>query len=116
MKERAMEGDSIDFSEKGVNGSVEGRKEGSKRKIKRSVAPLEHRMRGGGEPVPKIEVMNVVVWFEGERGENKVDLLKLTQIIRGEVGEVKYGRILGDGNLRIGCNTEQQAEKSKKNE
>lgn len=33
---------------------------------------------------------------------------KLTKIIRGQVGEVRYARILEDGNLLIGCNTRQQ--------
>lgn len=49
-------------------------------------------------------MLNVVVRFKGKL--KKVDPLKLTKIIRGQVGEVKYVRVLGDGNLLIGCNTE----------
>lgn len=30
------------------------------------------------------------------------------------MGEVKYVRVLGDGNLLIGCNAEEQREKAKK--
>lgn len=43
-----------------------------------------------------------------------MDPLKLTKIIREKVGEVKYARILGDGNLLVGCNNEVQMEKAKK--
>ncbi len=38
------------------------------------------------------------------RGIKKTDPIKLTKIIKGQIGEVKYARILGDGNLLIGCN------------
>ncbi len=43
--------------------------------------------------------------FEGEGGIKKIDPIKLTKIIKEQIGEVKYARILGDGNLLIGCNT-----------
>lgn len=40
--------------------------------------------------------MNVVVRFEGADGVKRVDPLKLTKIIRTQVGEVKYARVLRD--------------------
>ena len=42
-----------------------------------------------------------------------MDPLKITKIIRAQVGEVKYAKVLGDGNLLIGCNTETQVEKAR---
>ena len=59
--------------------------------------------------------LNVVVRFEGEGGVKKMDPLKITKIIRAQVGEVKYAKVLGDGNLLIGCNTETQVDKAKRN-
>lgn len=53
------------------------------------------------------EKWNVVVRFE-EPGVKSLDPLKLTKIIKNQVGEVKYARILNDGNLLIGCNSEEQ--------
>lgn len=60
----------------------------------------------------KAGLLNVVI-FEG--GVKKLELLTLTNVIRTQVWEVKYGRIVGDGNLLIGCNHEVQMEKAKKN-
>lgn len=48
------------------------------------------------------EKWNVVVRFV-EPGVKSLDLLKLTKIIKKQVGEVKYARIINDGNLLIGC-------------
>lgn len=62
---------------------------------------------------PKAVMLNVVIRFEGEGGVKKIDPLKLTKIIRAQVGEVKYARILGDGNLFIGCNSDAQIDKAK---
>lgn len=56
----------------------------------------------------KAGLFNVVVCFEGER-VTKTDPLKLTQ-----VGEIKYARVLRDGNLLIDGSTEAQTEKAKK--
>ena len=39
-------------------------------------------------------------------GVNKLEPLKLTKIMRAQVGEIKYVRVLKDGNLLIGCNSE----------
>ncbi|XP_067275529.1 uncharacterized protein [Pseudorasbora parva] len=63
---------------------------------------------------PKSMLFNVVVRFEGEGGVKRIDPIKLTKIIKEQVGEVKYARILGDGNLLIGCSNERQMEKAKK--
>ena len=43
--------------------------------------------------------------FDGNEGVKKMDPLKLTKILRGQVGEVKYARVLGDGNLLIDVET-----------
>lgn len=63
---------------------------------------------------PKIRLFNEVVRLKGEGGVKRIDPLKLTKIIKEKVGEVKYARILGDGNLLVGCNNEIQVEKGKK--
>jgi len=55
-----------------------------------------------------------VVRFESEGGVKKMDPLKITKIFRTQVGEVKYAKVLGDGNLLIGCNTKTQVEKARK--
>lgn len=60
------------------------------------------------------ELFNVVVRFEGEGGVKKTDPLKLTKIIKARIGELKYARVLGDGNLLIGCSSEKQMEKTKR--
>ena len=62
------------------------------------------RIRGLKESEEK---WNVVVRFE-EPGVKGLDPLKLTEIIKNQVGDVKYARILNDGNLLIGCNSEEQ--------
>ena len=62
----------------------------------------------------KKESLNVVVRFDGEGGVKKMDPLTITKIIRTQVGEGKYAKVLGDGNLLTGCNTETQVEKARK--
>lgn len=62
----------------------------------------------------RTEMFNVVVRFEGEGGVKKTDPLKLTKIIKAQIGEVKYAKVLGDGNLLIGCSSGKQIEKAKK--
>lgn len=59
-------------------------------------------------------IPNVVVRFEGEDGVKKLSPLKLTKIVRDCIGEVKYVRVLGDGNLLVGCSNEEQVGKAKK--
>lgn len=54
------------------------------------------------ERAPKAGLLNVVVRFEMEGGVKKVDPMKLTKIVRWQVGEVKHTRVFGDGNLLIG--------------
>lgn len=44
-------------------------------------------------------------WFE-EEGIKRMDLLKLPRVLRAQVGEIKYAKLLRDGNLLIGCNLE----------
>lgn len=57
--------------------------------------------------------MNVIVRFE-EEGVKKIDPLKLTRALKAQVGEIKYAKILRDGNLLVGCNTEVQVERARK--
>lgn len=45
-----------------------------------------------GREEPKAVLLNVVVRFMGEGGVKEVDPLKLTKIIREQVGEVKRER------------------------
>lgn len=59
------------------------------------------------------EKWNVVVRFV-EPGVRSLDPLKLTKIIKKQVGKVKYARILNDGNLLIGCSSEEQIGKALK--
>ncbi|XP_045913420.1 uncharacterized protein LOC123975742 [Micropterus dolomieu] len=121
--------DVMDYSEAEGNGSDERResdweevgrmhrdkKEASrKRKKKGCVSSNGTESEEDEGKEPKIRLLNVVVRFEGEGGVKKMDPLKLTKIIREKVGEVKYARILGDGNLLVGCNNEVQMEKAKK--
>lgn len=121
--------DGMDYSEAEGNGSDERResdweevgrmhrdkKEASrKRKKKGCVSSNGTESEEDEGKEPKIRLLNVVVRFEGEGGVKKMDPLKLTKIIREKVGEVKYARILGDGNLLVGCNNEVQMEKAKK--
>lgn len=41
-----------------------------------------------------------------EEGIKRMDLLKLPRVLRAQVGEIKYAKLLRDGNLLIGCNLE----------
>ena len=68
------------------------------------------RIRGVKESEEK---WNAVVRFE-EPGVKSLDPLKLTKIIKNQVGEVKYARVLNDGNLLVGCNSEEQIERALK--
>lgn len=40
--------------------------------------------------------------------------MELTRVIKHQVGEIKYVRILRDGNIMIGCNSTNQVEKARK--
>lgn len=44
----------------------------------------------------------------------EMDPLKLTKILRGQVGEVRYAIVLGEESLLIGCTEDSQTEKAKK--
>jgi len=120
----------MDYSEVEGNGSDERRESdweevGRMHKDKKDTSRKRKKKKGSAssngteseEDVGKesaVRLFNVVVRFEGEGGVKKMDPLKLTKIIREKVGEVKYARILGDGNLLVGCNNEVQMEKAKK--
>lgn len=49
--------------------------------------------------------MNAILRFE-EEGIKRMDLLKLPRVLRAQEGEIKYAKLLRDGNLLIGCNLE----------
>lgn len=100
-----------------VRRGEKGRKASEKKRKKNDKESLEStESEGQGEEVNsgKKESLNVVVRFDGEGGIKKMDPLTITKIIRTQVGEVKYAKVLGDGNLLIGCNTETQVEKARK--
>lgn len=59
----------------------------------------------GEEKHQKAGLLKVVVRFEGEGGVKTFDLLKLPKNIVVQVGQVKYVKVIGDGNLLIGGNT-----------
>ncbi len=40
--------------------------------------------------------------------------LKLTKIINREIGNIEFAKVLSDGNLLVGCNKEEQANKALK--
>lgn len=63
------------------------------------------------EPVNEGQ-MNVIVRFEGEGGVRYLDPLKLAKIIKNQVGELSFARVLNDGNLLIGCKSEEQCRKA----
>lgn len=52
--------------------------------------------------------------FEVEDWIKKLNVLKLTTIIRYKVGKVKYVRILKVGHILVGCSNEEQVGKSTK--
>lgn len=95
----------------------EKRKKSNKRKKERngsgSSGATDSEEGEGGQKASQDKQVNMVVRFEGEGGVKKIDPLKLTKIIRGQVGEVKYAKVLADGNLLIGCNSEQQVKNAK---
>lgn len=45
--------------------------------------------------------MNVILKFE-EKGVKRIDPFKLPRVLRAQVGEIKYAKVLRDGNLLIG--------------
>ncbi|XP_041927035.1 uncharacterized protein LOC121690512 [Alosa sapidissima] len=55
-----------------------------------------------------------VVRFDEDGGVKSIDPINLTKIIKNQVGEVKYARILSDGNLLIGCVSEEQVGRAEK--
>ncbi len=75
---------------------VRGRKDRRKRKKKDgdsgSAGGTESEGREDERKGMKVGLLNVVVRFEEEGEVKKVDPLKLTKIIRGQIGEVKYAR------------------------
>lgn len=48
----------------------------------------------------------MVVRFEGGDGAKKIGPVKQTKVLREQVGEIKFARVLDDGNLLIGCKDE----------
>ena len=100
-------------------GGRSGRASGIKRKKedKDSLEGTESQGQGEEAKSGRKGSLNVVVRFEGEGGVKKMDPLKITKKKpkkRARVGEVKYAKVLGDGNVLIGCNTETQVDKAKK--
>jgi len=87
-----------------------------KKEYKDSVEDTESEGQEDEERNRKKGNFNIVVRFEGEGGVKKMDPLKITKIIRTQVGEVKYAIVLRDGNLLIGCNTETSRKSSENGE
>lgn len=64
-----------------------------KKEDKDSVEGTESEGQGDQVKNGKKEALNVVVRFEGEGGVKKMDPIKITKIIRAQVGEVKYAKV-----------------------
>lgn len=60
----------------------------------------ENEDRAGG--------FNLIVRFAEEGGVGKMNPLELTKVLSGKCGELKFAKILRDGNLIIGCADELQ--------
>lgn len=88
-----------------MDGSEEDDGSWQLRKKLKAVRPREVRDRDDN--------FRVVVRFEGD-GVKNVDPIKLTNIIKKQVGEVRYAGVLNDGNLLIVCTSEEQAERAGK--
>ncbi|XP_014891407.1 uncharacterized protein LOC106949576 isoform X3 [Poecilia latipinna] len=67
-----------------------------------------------GKEAPKRPNLNIIIRFDEGDGVKKIDPLKLTKALKAHIGEIKHAKILRDGNLLIGCNSEGQVEKAKK--
>lgn len=85
-----------------------------KKQEENSLEGSENESQEGMSGRKKTEMYNVVIRFEGEEGVKRMDPLKMTKIIKTQVGEIKYARVLRDGNLLIGCNSVSQCEKAQK--
>lgn len=119
-KETDSESSSMVCSEEDESGINEwesvgkGKNAKSRKRKKKETSSIEESESEEREKRRRQEIMNVVVRFEGDGGLKKIDPIKLTKILKGKIGEVKYARILGDGNLLIGCNNKDQMEKARK--
>ena len=60
------------------------------------------------EGVEKKVDVKMIVRFAEEGGIGKMNPLKLTKELTGKCGDIKFARVLGDGNLLIGCSDELQ--------
>lgn len=78
---------------------------GEKRKKKSDVEESEERRRDN---------IKCVVRFGDRLGVSKINPLKLTKIINKDIGNVEFAKVLSDGNLLVGCNNEEQANKTLK--
>lgn len=70
-------------------------------------------MKGKGKREVRVVRKDLIVKVKGrgglrfeEEGIKRMDLLKLPRVLRAQVGEIKYAKLLRDGNLLIGCNLE----------
>ena len=55
----------------------------------------------------KVDV-KMIVRFAEEGGIGKMNPLKLIKELKGKCCDIKFARVLGDGNLLIGCSDELQ--------
>ena len=76
---------------------------------------IRKRLRSAGSGDDEREKCRfVVVRFEGVSGVKAMDPLKLTKILKNQVGAVNNAKVLDDGNLLIGCISEEQVVKAMK--
>lgn len=78
---------------------------GEKRKKRSDVEESDERSR---------DSIKCIVRFGEQLGVSKINPLKLTKIINRDIGNVEFAKVLSDGNLLVGCNNEEQANKALK--
>lgn len=83
-----------------------GRKNrGEKRKKKSDVEESDDKSR---------DSIKCIVRFGDQFGVSTINPIKLTKIINRDIGNIDFAKVLSDGNLLIGCNKEDQANKALK--
>lgn len=54
----------------------------------------------------------IILRFGEERGISSISPVKLTTVLRNQIGDIVVAKVLRDGNLMIGCKNEEQRERA----
>ncbi|CAL8303150.1 unnamed protein product [Arctogadus glacialis] len=100
-------------SEEGREEEIQGREGKDVRRARtfNSVDGIETEMVSDSSEEKGVEKkvdVKMIVRFAEEGGIGKMNPLKLTKELTGKCGVIKFARVLGDGNLLIGCSDELQ--------